>query len=343
MGLKYGVGMGRTESIHEVPQQARLAEDLGYDHVTFIDSQNLSRDNVSMMTMAAANTSRIRIGPGVTQPFTRHMAVCANAIATVDELSNGRAFLGISAGMSSTGVLNRDMGRKGDMQAVADAVAFFRDFTQGRDAEWNGVRMHSEWAQRKIPVILGAGGPQRIRQAIKIADGAFMPGVHPELVKWRLQRLEQGAAASGKSVDGFEAWVRTMVCVDDDHQRARDEVRSYAATVAFGIYKAVLQWDTKDAAELKEAMPTHLVEEIIEIGRAYNMYEHEKAGAPHAETMSDECIDAMVISGPPSRCVEQIQMLQDVGVERVSMVLYSLKDRMGAMRRFAEEVLPRLN
>lgn len=343
MALKYGVGMGRTESIHEVPAQARLAEDLGYDHVTFIDSQNLSRDNVSMMTVAAASTSRIRIGPGVTQPFTRHMAVCANAIATVDELSNGRAFLGISAGMSSTGVLNRDMGRKGDMQAVADAVEFFRNFTSGRDAEWNGVTMHSEWAERKIPVILGAGGPQRIRQAIRIADGAFMPGVHPALVKWRLERLADGAAKAGKSVNGFEAWVRTMVCVDDDHEHARDEVRSYAATVAFGIYKAVLKWDTQDAADLKEAMPTHLVEEIIEIGRAYDMYEHEKAGAPHAETMSDECIDAMVISGPPERCVELIRMLQDVGVDRVSMVLYSLKDRMGAMRRFAEEVLPRLN
>jgi 5,10-methylenetetrahydromethanopterin reductase len=343
MTLKYGVGMGRTESINEVAAQAKLAESLGYDHVTFIDSQSLSRDNVAMMTVAAANTSRIRIGPGVTQPFTRHMAVCANAIATVDELSGGRAFLGISGGMSSTGVLNREMGRKGDMQTVADAVEFFRAFTHGDDAEWDGVTMHSEWVRREIPVIIGAGGPKRMRQAVSIGDGAFMPGVHPGLVKWRLARLEEGARDAGRPLNGFEAWIRTMVYVDPDHRRARDEVRAYAATCAYGIYKATLKWDNQDAADLRSALPAPLVEEILAIGHAYNMYEHEKRGAQHAAEMSDELIDAMVVSGPAERCVELIQAMQEVGVTRVSMVLYSLQDRMGAMQRFAEQVLPKLS
>lgn len=339
MALRYGVGMGRTESIFVIADHARLAESLGYDHITFIDSQNLSRDNVAMMTMAAANTERIRIGPGVTQPFTRHMAVCANAIATVDELSNGRAFLGIGAGMSSTGVLDRPMA---GMDTLEHAVHFFRNFTQGNEAEWEGVKMHSEWAHRTIPVIIGAGGPKRMRQAVQIGDGCFMPGVHPELVKWRFARLADGAATSGRSLEDFQPWIRTMVCVDDDLTHARDEVRTYAATCAYGIYKATLRWKGRDADDLRAALPDALIEEIIKIGTTYSMYEHEKRGARHAAEASDELIDAMVISGPASRCVEQIQELRQIGVENISMVLYSLSNTKEAMRRFAEDVYPRI-
>src|SRR5487761_1004076 len=98
LALKYGVGMGRNESITEVLAETKLAEELGFDHVTFIDSQNLARDSVAMMILAAANTGRVQIGQGVTQPYTRHPAVLANSVATVDELSGGRAFLGIAAG-----------------------------------------------------------------------------------------------------------------------------------------------------------------------------------------------------------------------------------------------------
>jgi 5,10-methylenetetrahydromethanopterin reductase len=332
--------MGRTESITVIAEHAQLAEALGYEHITFIDSQNLSRDNVAMMTMAAANTSRIRIGPGVTQPFTRHMAVCANAIATVDELSDGRAFLGIGAGMSSIGVLNHKMG---DMDSLATAVSFFRSFTQGEEAEWGGVKMHSEWARRKIPVIIGAGGPKRMRQAVQIGDGCFLPGVHPELVKWRFERIRQGAETAERSLSDFRPWIRTMVCVDSDLEHARNEVRSYAATCAYGIYKATLQWPTQDAEDLKAVLPEALTEEIIRIGVNYNMYEHEKRGAQHAAAMSNELIDAMVISGPASRCVEQIQELRGIGVENLSMVLYSLSNTKEVMRRFAEDVYPHID
>ena len=340
MALKYGVGMGRTDPITDIAANAKLAEDLGYDHVTFIDSQNLSRDSVAMMTVAAMSTDRIRIGQGVTQPFTRHMAVCANAVATIDELSGGRAFLGIGAGMSSTGVLKKGPGTHASLAA---AIEFFRRFTSGEEAEWDGVEMHSEWAGRRIPVIMGAGGPKAMRLAATIADGCFMPGVDPSLVKWRLQRLEDGGRAAGSPSDNFEPWVRTMVYVDENLKRARDEVRPYAATCAYGIWLATLRHESSDAQELRAKLPEHLIEEMTRIGLAYDMYEHEKRGARHAADASDELIDAMVIAGPPAKCIEQIEALREVGIDRLSMVLYSLSDPRGAMQRFSETVLPKLS
>ena len=97
-----------------------------------------------------------------------------------------------------------------------------------------------------------------------------------------------------------------------------------------------------ESGMMRAVLPSNLAEEIMTIGRAYNMYEHEKRGAKHAEDMTPELIDAMVIAGPPSKCIEQIQALRDIGVENISMVLYSLSDTRGAMRRFAEEVYPKV-
>src|SRR5262245_47809367 len=170
--------MGRTLPIHEIVPHAKLAEELGYDHATFIDSQALSRDCVVMMALAAANTRRIRIGPGVTQPYTRHLSVLSNGVATIDELSGGRALLGIGAGMSATGVLGR---QPRPMAELADAVAFFRAFTGGQEATWQGQTVRSEWSRRRIPVIIGADGPKGMRQAARIADGVFLPAVRPDV------------------------------------------------------------------------------------------------------------------------------------------------------------------
>jgi 5,10-methylenetetrahydromethanopterin reductase len=329
--------MGRTLPIHEVVPHAKLAEELGYDHATFIDSQALSRDCVAMMALAAANTRRIRIGPGVTQPYTRHMSVLANSVATIDELSEGRALLGIGAGMSSTGVLGKE---PRPLAELANAVQFFRDFTSGNPGTWQGQVVRSEWSRRQIPVLIGADGPKGMRQAARIADGVFLPCVRSDVFRWRLPRLREGAAAAGRTLDQFEVWTRTMVCVDDDLKRARDEVRSYAATCAFSLYLGVLRWPTPDAEELKAALPASLLDEIMHLGRQYDYYQHEKRGAAHAAELSPEAIDSFVFCGPPKRVIEHVRELRNAGVDRISMVLYALSDKKRAMRRFVEEVYP---
>jgi 5,10-methylenetetrahydromethanopterin reductase len=339
MSLKYGVGMGRRLAITEILPHVTLAEALGYEHVTFIDSQGLSRDSVAMMTLAAANTHRLRIGHGVTQPYTRHMSVLANSVATVDELSGGRAFLGIAAGGSSLGVMGR---QPGTMAELEEAIQFFRDYTGGEKATWQGTTMHSEWIRRRIPVIIGADGPKSLRLAGRVADGVFAPGLRRDLIGWRRKRVTAGAEAAGKSAGDVEYWVRTMICVNDDLDYARSQVRSYACTCAYQFYYGALRWKTDDAEELKSMLPGRLVDEIFGLGQRYDWYQHELTAALHSAEASDELIDSFVIFGPPRRCIEKLEEITSVGVDRVSMTLYTIRDKKTAMRRFVEEVYPHL-
>jgi alkanesulfonate monooxygenase SsuD/methylene tetrahydromethanopterin reductase-like flavin-dependent oxidoreductase (luciferase family) len=179
-----------------------------------------------------------------------------------------------------------------------------------------------------------------MRQAARIADGVFLPGVRPDLFRWRLPRLREGAAAGGRDLKDLQVWIRTMVCVEDDLDRARNEVRSYAATCAFSLYLGVLRWPSADAQELKDVLPATLVDEIMQLGTRYDYYQHEKRGAAHAADLSHEAIDSFVVCGPPGRCIERIRALREAGVDRISMVLYALSDKKRAMRRFVEEVYP---
>ena len=73
---------------------AREAEENGWDGLVFADTQNLSGDPYTGLSLAAKATERLKLGTGVTNPVTRHPAVTASAIMTVQVESDGRAELG---------------------------------------------------------------------------------------------------------------------------------------------------------------------------------------------------------------------------------------------------------
>jgi 5,10-methylenetetrahydromethanopterin reductase len=338
--MKYGIGVGRTLTARAAADLARAAEDLGYEQCTFIDSQNLCRDSVAMMTLAAARTTRISLGHAVTNPYTRHAAVLANSIATVDEVSGGgRAFLGIGAGGSAVAMIGQN---PRPLSELADYVAFFRDFTAGRETSWRGQPMRSEWSARSIPVLIGTHGARSCRLAGRVADGVFLPGLDPHIARWKRARVAEGAAESGRGLADLAVWSRGAIFVDEDADRAREYVRSYTATSAFFLWRSVLNRDTAESRELAEALPPGVLEEMTKLADRYEWYQHEVVGAAHAADLSDALIQCFAIYGPPGRCAERLQELAGLGVDRVSLVLYGAPDQQAMIRRFSDDVAVRL-
>lgn len=333
--MEFGIGIGRTLDARGAASLCRHAEELGYDHCTFIESQNLCRDSTVMMALAAAATGRIRIGHAVTNPYTRHAAVLANAIATVDEIAPGRVFLGIGAGGSAVAMVGRG---PRPLSELADYVQFFRDFTAGKEATWQGLWMRSEWARREIPVLLGTHGAKSCQLAGRIADGVLLPGFAPEIVAWKREQVATGAARAGRSLASMEVWSRGAIFVHDDADYAREYVRSYAATSAYFLWRSVLNRPSAQSDALREAMPGSVVAEMAQLAERYEWDQHEVVGAPHAAALSTQLVDSFAIYGPPARCVERLQELSSLGVDRASLVLYGVPDQHAMIRRFVEDV-----
>src|SRR6476469_4678258 len=99
--LAFGVELHEYLDARTNLLEAQLTERLGYDSVWFGDSQLIWRELYVLMGATAATTSRVNIGAGVTNPITRHPAVTASAIATLQELSGNRAIIGLGVGVSS--------------------------------------------------------------------------------------------------------------------------------------------------------------------------------------------------------------------------------------------------
>src|SRR5215468_9849633 len=88
-------------------QTARLVEEMGFASLVFPDSQNLAPEVWGQLMLAATATTRLRLGPGVSNSVTRDPAVTASAALSLQVESEGRAVLALGRGDSSVQRIGR--------------------------------------------------------------------------------------------------------------------------------------------------------------------------------------------------------------------------------------------
>ncbi|MEC8486652.1 MAG: LLM class flavin-dependent oxidoreductase [Actinomycetota bacterium] len=96
--MNWSVNLMAKAPVGEIVELAVLAEQMGYDRCWLFDEGVMTRDVFVTLAAIAERTSTIKIGPGITNPYVRHPGATAAAIASIDELSDGRAFIGVGAG-----------------------------------------------------------------------------------------------------------------------------------------------------------------------------------------------------------------------------------------------------
>ena len=172
--------------IAEIVDLAVHAERLGFDRVWVYDEGLATRDVYVVMAAIAAATDRIEIGPGITNPYTRHPGQTAAAIASLDELSGGRAFLGIGAGGSLT-LDPLGIGRSRPLSAVRETIGVARALFEGGPVDHEGrtttLRSASLSYGRSDTEIWVAGrGPKMLAMGGELADGVMLDFIHkPDL------------------------------------------------------------------------------------------------------------------------------------------------------------------
>src|SRR6516165_1966480 len=159
-------------------ERARLAEENGYDAVWVAD-ERFYREVYSCLGQLATHTTTVLIGPCVTDPFARHPALTAMAIATLDEISGGRAVLGIGAGISGFAELGID--RRKPARAIREAIELVRALLRGETVDFRGDviafnhgRLSFPPIRPEIPIYVASNGLLGQRVAAEIADGVIV-------------------------------------------------------------------------------------------------------------------------------------------------------------------------
>jgi F420-dependent oxidoreductase-like protein len=230
----FGVHIGLQDTTaSEVVTLARQAEELGFDWVSVWDhfySSSLadsgSLEAVSMHTAIAAATERVRCGALVYCAAYRHPAVIAKAAATIDQLSGGRAAVGIGAGWSARehaayGIPFPPLGQRMDL--LDEAATCLRLLLRHDEADFAGrylrldrARLDPRPAQDALPIWIGGAGERRtLSIAARLADGWNAPFLSPAEFRRKRDILHQHCAAAGRDPGEIRCAANVGVAVDD--------------------------------------------------------------------------------------------------------------------------------
>src|SRR5260370_36859141 len=149
-----------------------MTEDDGWDGLAFTESQNLGGDAFAALAIAAQATQRITLATAATNQATRHPAVIASAMATIQVESKGRAFLGIARGDSAMAYIGR---KPLALPEFEEALAQIQAYLRGDAVELDGFPSQIQWiGQAKVPKVqmsVAATGPKAVQLAARVADG----------------------------------------------------------------------------------------------------------------------------------------------------------------------------
>jgi 5,10-methylenetetrahydromethanopterin reductase len=295
---------------------------LGFDHLWLTDSSLHARNCYAYLTLAAARSPRLLLGTAVTNPVTRHPAITAAAVATVDEISAGRLICGIGAGDRPLLALGQ---KPASLAGIEAAVGAMRSLWRGDTVDlaapgFTLAGAHLRFpARADIPVYISASGPKTLRLAGRIADGVILlVGLFPAALDWAIAQVRRGAESAGRPCP--QVAVFAYGAVDEDEGAALASARSIAA------------WFPQTAPHLCRL--AGLDDATIDAVRAsYAGGEFQEAEAA-AGLLPDSFVRQMALAGDAQEATERIRGVLDAGVDSVHVFPLGT-DRMATVRAFA--------
>jgi 5,10-methylenetetrahydromethanopterin reductase len=317
---------GGVKNIDEIHQRAKCAEELGYDGIFLGESHLSSLDSFQTLASCAMLTRRMVLGIAVTNMVFRHPTVLAGAAASLNEISKGRAILGLGTGDGPVYSQGLKATRLKDFEA---GVRLIRDLVRGQYASFpNGKIGIGFTINRPAPIYVSAEGPKGLELAGRSADGVILgTGFDLRVFHWAKDKIRQGTTEAGRSERDVAIVAAGMLCVRDDGNEARRIVRNRIANRAHHNFRFTF-----------ETVPPEELEGIKRFMDGFDvMKPMEERVDP--DLVNDYLIHRFSIAGTPKECIERIEDLKAAGVEHL-MLTPARKVYGESVERFAKDVIP---
>lgn len=304
---EFGVGLFPTEPLQKMIHLAKVTEASGYSHIWVGDSHLIWREAYVNMAAMALNTTKVKLGTGVTNPLTRHPSVVGSAYATLEEYAPGRMIVGIGLGDSSV----ETMGMKpAKLSYFEKTMQQMRDLLDGKEVQLETGKIHVlHPCKRKVPIYIAASGPKMLELCGRIADGIIiLVGVADEYIAHAKEKIAAGARAAGRKLEDINL-VLWVPCAVSETASAKDAVKAHVARVVAHPLPYVL-----DPNEQKV---------LAEIRKTYDYYHHMDQQANHAEVIPDWLVDKFAIAGTVAECRAQIERIKKTGIQQIAIIPYS--------------------
>ena len=332
----WGLGLTREDQ-QEIAQEA---ERLGYDSIWTAEAYG--SDAATILGWLAGITTKIKLGSAIFQMPGRSPAMTAMTAATIDNLSDGRMLLGIgsSGPQVAEGWHGQRFGKQ--IQRTREYVAVVRKALAREKLEFQGetltlplpdgpgkaLKLTIKPVQDEIPIFLAAIGPNNTRLAGEIADGWIPTLFSPEHVAEFRPLLEEGAARSGRSLDGFRIMPTVNTYIGDDVEQARNLTRPFIALYVGGM-------GSRDKNFYNALVQRYGFED--EARKVQDLYLEGKREEAMA-ALSDELIDLVSLVGTKEKVRDKLQVFREAGVHTlgVTPLAFDKEGRLEQLRLLAE-------
>jgi len=306
-GLHWTPGMTYQDIVSEIEE----TEALGCDQI-WISNEKFFRDMYIVAGIVSERTRRIKIGTFIADPYTHHPALTAMSLATLDDVSGGRAILGIGAGGTGLPVIGIE--RVKPAVAIKEAVQVIRQLWRGETVNFEGEvvkcrngRLNIP-AQRAIPVIVATRGDKVLQVGGEVADGVMISTyAEPVGIRHALSMVEIGARRAGRSLKDLTIFSRVDACISADRQAAVDAVKPMVGVFLWTSYP-----DRSFVYQVGLKVPEQLEELIAK--RDYNLM------APNAHLIPDEFVDKLCWAGTAEEVARRVAEVVRLGIDNVTIL-----------------------
>ncbi|MFE9423741.1 TIGR03842 family LLM class F420-dependent oxidoreductase [Kitasatospora sp. NPDC006697] len=314
------------------------AEAAGFSHGWTFDSCVLWQEPFVIYSQILARTSRLTVGPMVTNPATRSWEVTASLFATLNEMFGNRTVCGIGRGDSAQRVAGR---KPATLARLGEAMHVIKELAEGRSVELDGTELHLPWVRDgRLPVWMAAYGPRALELTGRQADGFILQLADPYLTEYMVKAVRAAAAAAGRDPASVRICVAAPAYVTADDSpaalaHAREQCRWFGGMVGNHVADLVRHY-----GEHSDLVPEELTE-YIKGRQGYDYAHHGRAGNPDTAFVPDAIVDRFCLIGPVAAQLARLERLRELGVDQFAV--YAMHDAIEAtIDAYGAEVIPRL-
>jgi probable F420-dependent oxidoreductase len=329
--MHFGFTIKPDLTVERIVSLTRQAEAAGFEYGWMFDSHVLWMECFPLLTLMAANTKRMKLGPCVTNPAVRDITVMSSLFATLNLISGDRMQLGIGRGDSSRRVLGKKPVSPSELE---HAVKQFVDLASGKEIEYEGQPTRLTWAKNAPPVWIAGYGPKVLTMAGRVADGVILQFADPDLIEWCVSFVHKGAQEAGRDPKSIQIMAAAPVWVSDDLKLARDCVRWFPALVSNHVVDLISKYKPED-------LPPALTGYVKDRG-GYNYLHHCEVGSDNADFVSDEVVDRFCLVGNLEAHRAKLNRLIQAGVTQFNIYLMCGEEE-DTLEIYRREVLPQFS
>ncbi|MFJ2946467.1 TIGR03842 family LLM class F420-dependent oxidoreductase [Streptomyces sp. NPDC087226] len=331
--MDFGLVLQTDPPASRVVSLMQRAERNGFTHGWTFDSAVLWQEPFVIYSQILAGTTKLKVGPMVTNPGTRTWEVTASTFATLNDMYGNRTVCGIGRGDSAMRVAGR---RPNTLARLGEAIDAIRDLAEGREAEVDGQLMRISWVRdSRLPVWMAAYGPKALALAGRKADGFILQLADPYLTGVMVKAVRAAAVEAGRDPGSVTVCVAAPAYVGDDLAHAREQCRWFGGMVGNHVADLVARY-----GEHSDLVPEALTS-YIKDRHGYDYSHHGRAGNPSTDFVPDEIVDRFCLLGPPEAHIEKLRALRELGVDQFAV--YDMHDAQETtIDAYGAEIIPAL-